>query len=57
MALILSYSTLENRNLFWQKIIGYMQQQITAYDLQVYCLGLKRVLEDGRSFAMNAQIL
>ncbi|HAU1150629.1 TPA: hypothetical protein JBI12_01530 [Legionella pneumophila] len=29
-----------NRDLFWQKVIGYVQRQMTAYDAQIHCSGV-----------------
>lgn len=40
----------KNRDLFWQKVIGYVQRQMTTYDAQIYCSGLDRVLDNENSF-------
>ncbi|HFD2380890.1 TPA: hypothetical protein ACT96X_001406 [Legionella pneumophila] len=40
-----------NRDLFWQKVIGYVQRQMTAYDAQIHCSGVNRVLDNENSFA------
>ncbi len=41
----------DNRDLFWQKVIGYVQRQMTAYDAQVHCSGIQSVLETERAFS------
>lgn len=40
----------DHRNFFWQKVIGYLQRQMTAYDAQVYCSGLKGVSDNELNF-------
>ncbi|MDP1604301.1 MAG: hypothetical protein Q8M03_13660, partial [Legionella sp.] len=41
----------DNRDIFWQKVVGYVQRQMTAYDAQINCSGLKNVLVDESIFA------
>jgi len=36
----------ENRNLFWVKVIGFIQRQMTANYAQYYCTGLYGVVEE-----------
>ncbi|HBC0466973.1 TPA: hypothetical protein K0O58_000523 [Legionella pneumophila] len=38
-----------NRDLFWQKVIGYVQRQMTAYDAQIHCSGVVRCFLDKES--------
>lgn len=40
-----------NRDLFWQKVIGYAQRQMSTYDAQVHCSGINSVLEDESEFS------
>ncbi len=40
-----------NKNLFWQKVIGYVLRQMTAYDAQIHCSGIITVLDNEKSFA------
>mgnify|MGYP006921733590 CR=1 FL=1 len=40
-----------NRDLFWRKVIGYVQRQMTAYDAQIHCSGVQGVLDNGSSFS------
>ncbi|STX28615.1 SidC homolog [Legionella beliardensis] len=40
----------KNRDLFWQKIVGYVQRQVTAYDAQIHASVINNVLEDENSF-------
>jgi hypothetical protein len=44
-------SSWENRDLFWNQVIGYVQRQMTAYDAQIYCSGVKKVLENPVAFS------
>ncbi len=44
-------ATWSNRDLFWQKVIGYVQRQMTAYDAQIHCSGVKSVLDNEKSFS------
>jgi hypothetical protein len=46
-----TFQNLEQRNLFWQKVIGYVQSQMTAYDAQVHCSGIERVLSNNSEFS------
>lgn len=48
-------ATWENRDLFWQKVIGYVQRQMTAYDAQIHCLSLKGV-DNENSFARTFKL-
>ena len=43
-------TTWDNRDLFWKKVIGYVQRQMTAYDAQVHCSGVKSVLDNENAF-------
>src|SRR5437764_7250617 len=40
-----------NLDLFWQKVIGYVQRQLTAYDAQVHCSGIHSVLDNKNNFS------
>lgn len=40
----------DNRDLFWRKVMGYVQRQMTAYDAQIHCSGIKSVLDKENSF-------
>ncbi|HDV5710598.1 TPA: hypothetical protein RJD49_002309 [Legionella pneumophila] len=46
-----AFSNWKNRDLFWQKVIGYVQRQMTTYDAQVHCSGIQSVLETDRAFS------
>lgn len=35
---------------FWYKVIGYVQRQMTAYDAQMHCCGLKSILDNESHF-------
>lgn len=39
-----------NRNLFWVKVIGFVQRQIPANYAQAHCSGLQRINDDYRAF-------
>lgn len=43
------------RDKFWQKVIGYIQRQMTAYDAQIHCSGVKKVLDNESSFARQLE--
>ena len=43
-------TTWDNRDLFWKKVIGYVQRQMTAYDAQVHCSGAWSVLDNENAF-------
>ncbi|CZH70768.1 TPA: hypothetical protein ACT9HO_002089 [Legionella pneumophila] len=45
-----------NRDLFWQKVIGYVQRQMTAYDAQIYCSGVISVLYNESSFSRTFEL-
>jgi hypothetical protein len=45
--------TWDNRDLFWPKVIGYVQRQMTAYDAQVHCSGVQSVLENNDAFSRS----
>lgn len=47
----------ENRDKFWQKVIGYVQRQMTAYDAQIHCSGVKRVLDNENSLARQLELV
>ena len=46
----------KNRDLFWQKVIGYVQRQMTAYDVQIHCSGVKSVLDNQSSFSRTFEL-
>jgi len=53
-AYIYNFDALENwpnRAKFWQKVIGYVQRQMSAYDAQVLCSGIRNVLDDKSRFS------
>ncbi|HAU0673210.1 TPA: hypothetical protein JBG80_12150 [Legionella pneumophila] len=50
-----AFTNWENRDLFWQKVIGYVQRQMTAYDAQIYCSGVANVLDNKKSLARTLE--
>src|SRR5690606_8452103 len=46
-----AFANRENRDLFWQEVIGYAQRQMTTYDAQIHCSGVQSVLDNENSFA------
>ncbi len=46
----------DNRNLFWQKVIGYVRRQMTAYDAQIHCSDVKSVLDNESSFSKTFEL-
>ncbi|PWY55050.1 hypothetical protein DGG96_13955 [Legionella qingyii] len=47
----------DNRDLFWQKVIGYVQRQMTGYDAQIHCSGVESVLDNESSFSRTFELL
>lgn len=45
-----------NRDLFWQKVVGYAQRQMTTFDAQVHCSGIKSVLDNGDKFVRTLSL-
>ncbi len=48
--------TIDKCNFFWRKVIGYVQRQITAYDAQIFCSGVKCVLENKNQFERSLNL-
>jgi hypothetical protein len=46
----------DNRDLFWQKVIGFVQRQMTAYDAQVHCSGIQNVLDKSQAFSRSLSL-
>lgn len=46
----------DNRDSFWRKVIGYVQRQMTAYDAEVHCFGIKDVLNNAASFSRSLKL-
>jgi len=45
-------ATSVKRDTFWQKIIGYVQRQMTAYDAQVHCSGIQNETKFSRTLSL-----
>ncbi|MDP3268430.1 MAG: hypothetical protein Q8M40_05210 [Legionella sp.] len=45
-----NFNTQDKKDLFFKQIIGYVQRQLTAYDAQILCSGIKKVLDDETFF-------
>ncbi|STX55731.1 Uncharacterised protein [Legionella beliardensis] len=50
-----AFETWHNCDLFWQNVVGYVQRQMTAYDAQIHCSGIQKVLGDEKSFARRLE--
>jgi hypothetical protein len=50
-------ATLSNRDIFWQRVIGYVQRQMPANYAQAHCSGLKDVIDNGYGFNRTFRFL